>query len=207
MAFKKKTYRKKNNLTKKVNKLIRLVKPEVKQKYQFTVSDDVQNTFKSVHISGIANGTLTDERIGDTIHLTRLRIRLLFRFTAGYSLNQQIVRVVVFKSNQQFPDIAPAGTTVLPNAVASFMNYNSSQYTANTGDYVQILYDKKIVLSRERNPAQYLDIDKKLNLKVQYNGNATTDIQKNGIYAFLVGDASSYYPTWEGLYLLDYTDM
>lgn len=121
----------------------------------------------------------------------------------------QCVRVMVVVDRQQLGDASPSASTVL-GAVSDFYLSGLNRLTAV--NRFSVIYDKRHILNWNNlavGVSKYIDLTKKVKM-VGYNGTATTDIQKNGIYviAGCAEDAGTSYnnPVYDLMARLRYSD-
>lgn len=103
---------------------------------------------------------------------------------------------------QQISDTSPVLTDVLTTATPeSLLNLS------NAGRF-KILYRKTFIVTPATGGRPAIEITKFFNLQkhVRYNGPATTDIQKNGLYIAFVSSETVNYPTIVGSSRIGYHD-
>lgn len=154
----------------------------------------------SVDAVGIDNSTglvypLTDVAVGD--HQTnRTGNSILGKYVFGrYQIvqhaaaSQTNVRVLIVQDKQQIADTYPTLNDVLETVTPL-----SSLDTARFPGRFNVLYSKNIILD---SASRTIDFDKvriDYSTHVKYNGTASTDIAKNGIYFMLISDEATNVP-------------
>lgn len=147
--------------------------------FPISATGSVGTTPVITNLTAIATGDTEGTRTANSILLRYLYMKQTVRLNA--SSNYARVRVVVVRDKQQVGDTAPAWLDV----------YESTSPIAllnkNTVGRFDILFDKCYDL--DANNAQFV-VDKYIRLQshARYNGSASTDIQKGGIYYMYVGD-------------------
>jgi len=152
-------------------------------------------------VTGIVQGTAEDERIGDTIRVSALKMK-------GYIAlgdTQNRFRLIVL---QWHPDSAfetPSVSKILTTSTTYALGPNSLPNYFQRQKY-KILYDKSVVLSADRPEAPFTcNVYKKRMRPVQFNVGATTG--KNHLYYLIISDSSAaVHPSISFDYQLHYTD-
>ncbi len=164
----------------KVNKLARRIKPEMK------IHDIALTTISPTaaglvnDLSAIAQGITVITRVG-------LEIRPFF-FEFRYSVFKHatptttLVRIIIVRDNRQVESTAPSVLDVINAAVPE------SPYTRVNPKRFTILYNKIILLRTNRIGTTHT-VTKKISFPIVYVGAATTTITKNGI--FLITESSA----------------
>lgn len=135
-----------------------------------------------LNLTAIGQGDNTAQRTGNSILARKLNIRMLFR----QDNNQEAsVRIMLVRDKQQVGDTAPTVADVLANTtMTSFL-------LASTAGRFDILYNRVITLIPSQSTQRQLAINKVMRSHVRYNGTATTDIQKNGLYLMIFSTRTS----------------
>ncbi len=182
----------------KVKYLERLCKPELK----YNDSTVLQTTFSSSGIikiqPTITQGVSSQERVGLSIRL----IDQQFKCNVYKSTNATTTfsRVIFFVDKQQQTDAKTSPANVLSQV------HTLGQINRQLGvGRFRILFDKKFTLTTY-NPAFMFDVNLKLNITQRYNGNLSTDYQKNFIYMLLVSAEPTNLPTMNYSWRIRFTD-
>lgn len=142
-----------------------------------TVNFDVGG--KIVPLMEIGTGADQVLRSGNNIRVKAIKLNLYCFINA---LNAQArLRIVLLRDKQQVPDTAPTTISVFQTSIPT------SHFNNNTPNRYDILWDRLFVLDNTHATQMFR---RKLFMKtiVQWNGPAVGDIQKNGIYLFLIGE-------------------
>ncbi len=157
-----------------------LVNSEV-HKLDTSVSTAIDTSGYLTHLTAIGQGDGITQRTGQSVLLSYLSVRGVFAIHASATTSQ--VRVLVLCDKQQVADTAPAVTDVLVGG-----NY-LEHYNVNTVGRFNILEDETFALSAQGPQQMIYRRNFTLNTHhVRFNGSATTDIQRGGIYILLVGN-------------------
>lgn len=156
------------------------------------------------HVSAIGAGTDESDRVGDQLLAQSIHLRV--QYTQAVDTTA-IVRTIIVIDRQQVGDTAPTFAQLLTSASVE-QNLNLS-----TAGRFQVLWDHTKVLmplSADANIKYYINKYIKLRkpVSIRYNGTASTDIQKNGIYLMQISDrAAASSPVGQtGTIRLGYTD-
>lgn len=171
----------------KVNALVRTRAPELKfadnllSNYDFWTGG---GSLGPTSMFAVAQGNTTSSRDGDVISVKSLHARATFTCLAGSNVR---FRALIIRDKQQVPDTTPAITDVLSASTTGALP------VYNTRGRYQIIHDKVYSMNANflnQDMSMTVDIKKAFprGMKVQYNGTASTDIQKNGLYLFVIAD-------------------
>jgi len=216
MVFKKKTYRKKayngkaDLALKKVNHLERVLKPEVKQRFTLLAANPVDSSFTAYSaLHDVAQGLSINQRIGNDILVKRIRIRSYVQLANSVAGQMVAFRALVIRYKQQTPGVNPPAGLVLSSAIGAFMDPTTQQYHQASLNTVEILYDKNFSMSMSSKPSMFINVDIKKDIPVKYNGVLGSNIQKNGLYYYLISDVApaGANPLADSWFLTDYTDV
>lgn len=182
-------------LTKKVNRLYKGL--ETKESYQNTYISTQSSyaTGSVVPLWYVAQGDSNLSRTGNYILCKSLHVngRILANASATAPTQSQHVRIIIFRDKRQVSDSTPSTSDILGA---------SSPYTFALTSFVrvpsrfEILYDRFMCVfstpttySIQHDNQKYFRIRKNLkNLKMGFNGSATTDIESNGLYMLVLSD-------------------
>lgn len=183
------------SVTKTVNKVLRKkgLKPEVK------LSDNTQTVTTlpksdgpaySTLLSNIGGGSAEGQRDGNIIFMKRMRFKLAIApkhlpstGEIGSNIECMVgVRVMVVMDRQTISDTTPALSDVIASSLSNDLPLISPQTVLQQKRF-KILYDKTKYCEIGHNYHTFSKVIK-VNKDVLFNGTATTDIQKNGIYLF-----------------------
>lgn len=191
----------------KVNLALRLSKKALKQeesKYsnQTNYATAVTTTFQVNALCQIAQGDTAVLRDGNKIVVDHITVRAFFESNAGSNITSCMVRMIVLQDLQQIGDSDINVGSVFVNGSLWNSNYN---FPDSVGRF-KIIYDEtfevtpsSLAYASAGATASSFNTNcfKKLKLKlphptVLFNGTATTDIQKNGVYMLLAKSNNGY---------------
>ncbi len=184
-----------------VKALRKLVNVEFK-KFDLSNSGNTIDLTGSVnHLSGIAQGDTVSSREGNSI----LAKSLLFRghLARHASASTTIVRFLIVRDNQQIADTTPGMTDVLDPTVSTLIFAPLND--VNVGRFT-VLHDQTIRLDDATGTLKTFDIYIPMNKHIRYNSTASTDIQRNGLYAMWCSNEGTNLPTNVGFSRLTYVD-
>jgi len=178
-----------------------LVNSEV-HKFDVGVTTTTPSTTAVItQLNAIAQGDLSSNRTGNSLLLKYLTMRVAV--LASTSANQTLLRIIVFFDKQQIADTAPATTDLLSvNSTLAFLNNNAA------GRF-QVIDDRFINLDNLSKKSMHYKYYKSFagsNIHCKYNGAASTDIQKNGLYVAFISNEATNTPSVTGLIRLGYHD-
>lgn len=138
----------------------------------------VANTPVVYQLNAIAQGDTVSQRTGHSCLMSSLHS------TEYYvsSVANVLVREVLVLDKQQIADTAPAWLDVFENSNPA------SLYNKLSKSRFQILEDKTFVLSQTQRSNKFSKKTRKLHKHAIFNGTASTDIQKNGLYKMIIAD-------------------
>lgn len=163
----------------------------------FTLTPSTTASTQSFH--AIAQGDASSDRNGNSLLAKYLRIRL--NFAPHASEQSTLVRVLVVQDKHQVADNPPSYSDVVDSTGAGIDSFLNS----NTVGRFRVLHDRKYRVANDL-PDVTKNLALKINNHVRYNGTTTADIQKNGLYMFLVSDQATNTPTITGVGRLSYYD-
>ncbi len=182
---------------KMVRKLKRETRLELKTK-TLNVTTLFNNSGLIQDIPRIAEGVGFSGRTGIQIRLIDLEFKAWFFRNAV--ANTTFVRFMVFVDRRQESDSKTGVTNVLELAdpTSPINNLNRKRY--------RVLRDRFFVLIANRD-ASVMSMRIKLGFVQGYNGSATTDIEKNGVYLLILSNQATNQPTIHYSARLRYTDV
>jgi len=205
MAYTKKTYKKK--VYRKYKKFVRRFprksyghRPELKKYDKAQQTNDMPTTAYFVDLINIQQGLDITERIGNKINIKYIHINGFIQHNNTATVGQ-VCKVMIVTNKQQVPDTTPTATQLFSDPT----NSSTSPINKLTAGQFRILYSKTIIVDPS-NETKILKINKKCNLLQQYNGVATTDIQRNGLYLVMCSSDNTNKPTLTFNSRVSYTD-
>ena len=149
------------------------------------------------HLSRIAQGDGDNNRTGNSILCKGLYVR--GDFTMHASATTTKIVAYLFRDKQQIGDSAPTITDLLTSAdTESFLN-------PDTVGRFTVLKRKVIYLNTDR-PQSRFECYLKMRHHIRYNGTASTDIQKGGLFLALVSDQATNTPSTDLNFRVSYHD-
>lgn len=160
---------------------------------------DILNTGTVVHLSAVAQGDGDSARTGNSIFARSLLVRGFWTWNSTAAAPQQ-VRVSVVQDLRQISDTAPGFTDIYAGAnVQSFLN------TATVGSF-KVLRTLSFSIN-DMVPERRFQIKIPMRHHIRYNGTASSDIQKGGLYLVMSSDqTTSNGPTMTWISRLSYHD-
>lgn len=141
----------------------------------------VANTAIFTQLNNIAQGDGQSARTGNSILMKRLH-RTEFTILTGSA--NAVVREILFLDKQQIADTTPTVTDILESASPYALLNKLTKYR------FQILEDNFYTLSTAARPTRTMRSSKYLHKHAKYNGTASTDIEKNGLYKMIISDVA-----------------
>ncbi len=193
-------------IAKKALRRTALNRPEMKAVTLALVDTDVSTALVFQRLCVVTQGIDADERIGHEIRVRGLQWKGTWISTAADGFST-IVRMIIIQDKQQISDGIPAAADVLNAAtdVNSLLAFNAT----SKGKRFRVLYDRNMIVTQGQITADIVVKGfRKLNSRVMFNGPASTDIQRNGIYVgFMANEApASTDITMSIFFRLFYTD-
>lgn len=168
-----------------------------------TTSTAVTNSGVVTHLSAIAQGDGEHARTGNSVLAKYLTLR--GKLVMHGSASSTLVRMLVVRDTQQVGDTSPALSAVLD---AASTNQCLAPMNADTKGRFSKLYDRTFCLDTDR-PSSVFKINLKLGKRgshIRFNGTASSDIQRGGLYFMIVSDEATNQPTYVKFYRLAYHD-
>ncbi len=179
---------------------VRKLKRSVEKKFVFKVSQTlvVTDAGSVISFSPAAQGDGESERNGNQMLVTGVGMRMTALLNG--SATETVLRVIVFVDKRQVTDTAPSVASVLQQ-VRPLSYLNGIRHNR-----FKVLFDKTFALEVASNAFEFVKFWTKLNLLQKYNGAATGDIEKNGIWLLTVADEVTNDPSLTFQGLLTFTD-
>lgn len=183
----------------RLERVVRSLKPELKF---IDLNNDATNVSTAnglvTHLTALAGGTTQTTRVGNAIRISSIQVNWLPVLSLGSVDVQQAnsgVRFFVVQDTQQAVDAAPTAALIFDQPSLPFTNLRVN--TALTR--FKILYDSKPMIfsyglisvgnpSPESNVVFHRNIEIPCNITTRFNGSATSDIEKNGIYLVVLSN-------------------
>lgn len=141
-----------------------------------------------VHLSGIANGDTESTRTGNSIFIKSLYFRIGMELAAADLTS--FVRIILFIDKQQIADTAPTKADLIQANSGAVVSVFEPLNELTKGRFT-ILRDTMVTLDTAKGLTAFRNYYIKLNHHVRFNGTASTDVQKGGIYALVFSDKAT----------------
>lgn len=164
-------------------------------------SDSITNTGSSVALTNIAQNDTVGGRTGNSILVRNITLRLSFEVNSAVTGDTRI-RFILLQDSQQVSDTGPSWTDVMSNSTPE------SLLATGTFGRFKILMSKSFSLTPASGGFNTRWVTKYLKTysHVRYNGTASSDIQKNGLYFLVIGSEATNTPTLRGTIRIGYHD-
>lgn len=140
-------------------------------------------------LTDIAVGDGTSSRTGNSILLRSIYIRGYVELNPAVTLDTRIT-IALVQDKQQVSDTSPTVAQIFTSTTDA---QSTIQRDTGIGRF-KILWRKTFVLTPGNNNARLLQKYMKVYSHVRYNGTATSDIQKNGLYLVQINSESTNFP-------------
>lgn len=177
-------------LTQQVKSLQRVVKsilPEVKNASISLNQTNITTAGAIVHLTAISQAVTATQRVGEDITVKKISVKgKLTSFAAASNTAPVFYRYFIVKDKQQVNDTVPAIGDIWSTTDPTLALPSISFEDRFTFLWVSPLQCSNQMLNGPQVPACNKQMS--CNIKVGYNGTATSDIQKNGIYFGILTD-------------------
>lgn len=137
------------------------------------------------NLAQIQQGVGLVQRVGQQITAKRLT----GRYWIKASTSNSVARVIIVQYKKQSSSSTPSLAKILENYSAGTGSvWSPYSFTNQFNENFRMLYDKFHVVNAASDAGVAREISIPLNFKIAYNGAATTDIEKNGIYMFMLSN-------------------
>lgn len=199
----KKSYSKKGpaqRALRKANYILKVMKPENKHVVHTGSGVSVGTIAQIIHLSAIPQSTNVSDRIG-----LKIRPRSIFgrlHFLQNNSATYTFYRIMFVVDLQQ-----PASASFVIGDLLNSPDTLSPLATTKLGRF-KVLYDKSFFTDDAKQLANYIKVNIPIKgVETGFNGAAAADIQRNGVYMFVLSDNSINAPTYSYNIKLNYTDV
>lgn len=153
------------------------------------------------HLTALSQGDAANARTGNSILLRSLAYRFKLEINSSVTANTTIT-MLILQDTQQIGDTQPSVTDVLSQA------QTYSLLSTNTAGRFKIMKRRSFLLTPASGGRPAVEHKGFMNLysHVRYNGTASSDIQKNGLYVLFISSESVNYPTVSGSFRIGYHD-
>ena len=152
-----------------------------------TVSTSLSSSPGVTHLTNIQQGSGQGQRDGTSLKLTSLFVQ--GQMVMNASATSTLIRLVWVIDNQQVGDTTPNYTDIYEaaNTLAPLNKNTLGRFT--------VLKDMRIPFSPNGTTNKVFEFYMPLNHHVRYNGTASTDIQKGGLYLVTISNEPTNTPT------------
>lgn len=184
-----------------VNYIRGLVNSEMlKQDFSTSSALDIA-TGVVTHLTAFAIGDDDFNRTGNSIYVRHIYSR--GEIVMDSAATSTTVRLMLVQDTQQVGDTSPVVNDIIGGTDNSFKVYRP--LNADTVGRFSILYSRNFILNSQR-PSVLFNIRKTMRLHVRYNGTATTDIQRNGLYLVAFSNEATNTPDISSITRVSYHD-
>jgi len=156
---------------------------------QTVASAAVNNSGTIIHLTGIEQNDTVNGRTGNSILLRQIHLRA--HATIATAATTSRVKWAIIMDTQQRSDTSPSILDIYdPITVGTYTAPESFLNSANLGRYT-ILKSGTVKLDDANRLQQSITADIDLRHHVRYNGVASTDIQKGGIYLIFLSNETT----------------
>ena len=156
--------------------------------YRIGGNINIDSTGALLPLSAISQGDSDSGRTGNSIFARNLSMNLNVKINAS-NLATQFIRIVLLQDNQQISDTTPSISDVLDSA------YPNAPLNQSTAGRFTIIRNWEFYLNATNQPGRVLKKYFKLWHHIRYNGSASTDIQRGGLYLLYISDQATNPPT------------
>ncbi len=173
-----------------IGKYLNQTAPEIKYSDVSLSQTDIGDPGSVLHISNIAQGDTLGTRTGNSISVKSITVKGRFNTPVAVTpTGNSYYRLALVIDRQQVADTAPAFTDIFDNSDPTFVFPNENSLGRFTYMWMSRIFDPRrlgfsTALTTTTIPTQspFWEFTWTGNLVIRYNGTASTDIQKNGIY-------------------------
>lgn len=209
-------------LTQQVKSLQRAVKKLAPETKYFDVSLNQSNITVSgsvTHITGIGQGDTLTTRTGNAINVTNITCKGTWvRGSDALAAASFNYRILVVVDTQQVADTNPTAAAVITdggftaNPITCLPNTDNLErfrvlYTSPLYESAKGCLTAANVSGTSAVQTSTLEFNKSLSLKVSYNGTASSDIQKNGVFVVFLTDSTQNTLDFSGIARVAFSDV
>lgn len=148
----------------------------------------IDSTGGLLSLAAISQGDTDSGRTGNSIFARNLFMNLNVKVNST-NLSTQFLRIILLQDNQQVSDTTPSISDVLDSA------YPNAPLNQSTAGRFTIIRNWEFYLNTATNPGKVIKKYFKLWHHIRYNGSASTDIQRGGLYLLYISDQAVNPPT------------
>lgn len=188
-----------------LQRFVNTIKPEVKYVDVQVAANNITTAGNVVHVTAIAQGDTTSTRTGEAVRVVSISYKGTF---SSFSTTTPFYRVALVQDLQTISDTAPSAANIFTDGIAT-ANPVTVLPNLATLERFRVLYMSDIYNGLALTAGQqipYYEFSMMCNIKVDYNGTASTDQQKNAIYAVFLTDDAANVVDYNGVVRLGFTD-
>jgi len=156
----------------------------------FSGNSTIGTTATALHFTAVAQGAGGSQRVGNSIYVTGLAMNYYW-YKHPTSTQVQIRLVIVMDTQTQSDDTALSWTEVFESSsIMSMVNKGSQK------NRFKILYDKIGMIDTSDFGQTHQKVFIPIKKQIDYNGSASSDIQRNGIYGLILSDENTNQPAF-----------
>lgn len=196
---------------KSLQRAVKNLAPEKKYADISLAQTNIPLTGAVTHITQVAQGDTIGTRSGNAIQLVSITCKGKVGFGGSALSVGSYLRILVVVDKQQIADTTPAAATIITDGV---FTADPVSMLPNT-DFLERfrilhssrLYDGSRIATGTATQDRTFEYSWNGNIKVEYNGTAATDIQKNGVYVVFLTDDAAATVDYSGVSRIGYTDV
>jgi hypothetical protein len=172
-----------------------------KYKHDVTSSGTLGDTGTIIHLTSVAQGDGEGERTGNSIFVRSVWSQLKLYRDVSVGMESQLLRVALILDTQQVGDTPPTFSNIYQG-----LGPLTGLDETSVGRY-KVLWSKHYTLDKANVTSRYVNVYKKMRHHVRFNGAASSDIQKGGLYLVMSSDqTSSGFPSYDLFNRVSYHD-
>lgn len=187
-----------------LRRAVKHLAPELKLTDVNLQQSNVTSAGSIQHVTTIAQGTDTNQRVGNTINVRNISIHITYT-AASDATGTATMRYALVQDKQQIADGPPAVLDVFNSADPKI-----TLPAVGSRERFRVLWMTKPFTQTEMNTGTRPYTREFVwngNLQVDYNGTATTDQQKNALYFIILIDSTANTADFTGTLRVQYTDV
>jgi len=163
------------------------------------------------HITSVAQGDTIATRTGNVLNLVSITCKGKIATAANALAVGSYMRILVVVDKQQVADTSPSAADVITDGIFTADPVSMLPNTAFLERFRILhssrLYDGSRIATGTATQDRSWEYSWTGNMKVEYNGTAGTDIQKNGVYVVFLTDDAGNVLDFSGVARVGFTDV
>lgn len=196
---------------KSLQKVVKRLAPEKKMVDVSLAQANIPNTGAVTHITAVGAGTGQNQRVGNTINVTDITCRGFL--TGGTDVDiVSFMRFAIVVDKEQVADTQPTAANIFTSqqAVQAFPNLDNLErfrvlWMSSVYDMRMVSLDTDSTVPPTR--SSVVQGSWKGNIKVSFNGTASTDMDKNNIYFVILKELGTETADFSGTARIAFTDV